>query len=205
MSEDDLTEVLDVLLPQTQCRQCGHAGCRPYAAAMAAGQARANQCPPGGAEVARALAAALGADYAPVDPRFGLTKPPAVALIDEAACIGCTLCIQACPVDAIVGAAQHMHTVISDACTGCELCLPPCPVDCIAMIATGVELSAAQQRVAAREARRRYEARLRRLERGRAATAAVNAKKADSTRKNRTVERAVARARARLAQSRGPR
>jgi electron transport complex protein RnfB len=205
MTEDNLTEALDAVLPQTQCRQCGHAGCRPYAAAMAAGRARTNQCPPGGEEVAHALAAALGTAYAPVDPRFGVTKPPAVALIDEAACIGCTLCIQACPVDAIVGAALHMHTVIAGACTGCELCLPPCPVDCIAMVASAVIRDADGRREAAQRARERYEARGRRLARINTAAAAAIEKKAETARKTRAVERAVARARSRLAQPRGPR
>ena len=196
---------LDALLPQTQCRQCGYAGCRPYAEAMAAGNARANQCPPGGDEGARALADALGAAYSPVDPRYGAIKPPAVALIDEAKCIGCTLCIKACPVDAIVGAAQAMHTVIAAACTGCELCLPPCPVDCIALVASAAAPDAAARRDAALHARWRFEARESRLARGRADSEKDIALTAAAQRKRLAVQRALARAQQRLAQRRGPR
>jgi Na+-translocating ferredoxin:NAD+ oxidoreductase subunit B len=126
-----LAERIDALLPQTQCTQCGYDGCRPYAEAIAAGAARINQCPPGGdAGIAR-LAALLGRAPVPLDPACGAYRPPQVAVIEEDACIGCTKCIQACPVDAIVGASRRMHTVIASWCTGCELCVPPCPVDCI--------------------------------------------------------------------------
>jgi electron transport complex protein RnfB len=130
-----LSDAIDALLPQTQCRKCGYAGCRPYANAVTAGTAHPNQCPPGGHEGAAAIAALLGVAAQPVDPSFGAPAPPVIALIDESRCIGCTLCIQACPVDAIVGAAKLMHTVIVEACTGCELCVPPCPVECIALLA----------------------------------------------------------------------
>jgi electron transport complex protein RnfB len=120
------------LLPQTQCGRCTFAGCKPYATALVEGRADVNHCPPGGDATARALANALNRDYKPVDPKFGVTPTqPVVAWIDEPACIGCTKCIQACPVDAIVGASKFMHTVIAAQCTGCELCIPPCPVDCI--------------------------------------------------------------------------
>lgn len=130
-----LGERIDALLPQTQCTQCGFPGCRPYADAIAAGTADIDQCPPGGdAGVAR-LAALLGRAAKPLNAANGAYRPPQVAIIDEAACIGCTKCIQACPVDAIVGASKLMHTVIASWCTGCELCLPPCPVDCIALAA----------------------------------------------------------------------
>jgi electron transport complex protein RnfB len=129
-----LVERLDAALPQTQCGQCDFAGCRPYAEAMARGEADIDRCPPGGDAGARALAHLLGRAPKPVDPARGEHKPRAVALIDEAVCIGCTKCIQACPVDAIVGAPKLMHTVIAAECTGCELCLPPCPVDCIALV-----------------------------------------------------------------------
>lgn len=131
---DPVSERIDALLPQTQCGQCGYPGCRPYAQAIAAGQADINQCPPGGTATVRALADLLGREPRPLDTARGTEKPPQVALIDEARCIGCTLCIQACPVDAIVGAAKRMHTVLADDCTGCELCLPPCPVDCIDLV-----------------------------------------------------------------------
>ncbi len=129
-----LVEKIDALLPQTQCGQCGYPGCRPYAQAIAEGRADINQCPPGGEEGIRQLAELLGVEPKPLNPQHGQMKPKAVALIDENLCIGCTLCIQACPVDAIVGAAKQMHTVIAAECTGCELCLPPCPVDCITMV-----------------------------------------------------------------------
>ena len=128
-----LAESLDALLPQTQCTQCGFAGCRPYAEAMAAGAADLNQCPPGGDPVIASLARLLRREPKPLDALRGAYRAPQVAVIDEAACIGCTKCIQACPVDAIVGASRLMHTVIASWCTGCELCIPPCPVDCIAL------------------------------------------------------------------------
>jgi electron transport complex protein RnfB len=127
---------IDALLPQTQCAQCGYPGCRPYAEAIAAGEADINQCPPGGEAGVRALADLLGREPKPLNPENGVQKPPRVAVIDEEICIGCTLCIQACPVDAIVGAPKLMHTVIASECTGCDLCLPPCPVDCLEMVET---------------------------------------------------------------------
>jgi electron transport complex protein RnfB len=127
----ELAARIDALLPQTQCTRCGYAGCLPYAEALAAGAADIDQCPPGGDAGAAQLAALLGRTAKPVNPANGSCAPPRVALIDEATCIGCTKCIQACPVDAIVGASKRMHTVIADWCTGCELCVPPCPVDCI--------------------------------------------------------------------------
>ncbi len=130
----NLIERLDRVLPQTQCGQCGFEGCRPYAAAMASGQARVDRCPPGGDAGARALARILDVPPLPYDRSRGQHKPAQVALVVEADCIGCTKCIQACPVDAIVGGARHMHVVIEPLCTGCELCLPACPVDCIAMV-----------------------------------------------------------------------
>ena len=129
-----LIDEIDALLPQTQCGRCTFSGCRPYASALASGEADINQCPPGGNATAAALANLLGREARPVDPRFGTVPArPLVAWIDESACIGCVKCIQACPVDAIVGASKFMHTVIADHCTGCELCIPPCPVDCIVM------------------------------------------------------------------------
>ncbi len=130
---DPLVENIDAILPQTQCGQCGFPGCRPYAEAIANGEADINQCPPGGEEGIRHLADLLGREFKPLDEEHGVEKPKSVAVIDENTCIGCTLCIQACPVDAIVGAAKQMHTVIEKDCTGCELCLAPCPVDCITM------------------------------------------------------------------------
>jgi Na+-translocating ferredoxin:NAD+ oxidoreductase subunit B len=128
-----LAERLDALLPQTQCTQCGFDGCRPYAEAMAAGEAPANRCPPGGDAVIASLAQVLRCPPAPLDPPHGPYRAPQVAVIEEDSCIGCTKCIQACPVDAIIGASKRMHTVIASWCTGCELCIPPCPVDCIVL------------------------------------------------------------------------
>ena len=137
----DLAERLDRLLPQTQCGQCGYVGCRPYAEAMAAGAADIDRCPPGGDSGARALARLLGVSPRPYDRARGEHKPPQVALVVEADCIGCTKCIQACPVDAIIGAARFMHVVIEPLCTGCELCVPACPVDCIVLVPTNAGAS----------------------------------------------------------------
>ena len=134
VESDPVADQVDAILPQTQCGQCNYAGCRPYAEAIAAGEAPINQCPPGGEEVIRELADLLGVEPLPLNPENGSEQQPTVAVIDETTCIGCTLCIQACPVDAIVGATRQMHTVIVDECTGCDLCLPPCPVDCIEMV-----------------------------------------------------------------------
>jgi electron transport complex protein RnfB len=128
-----LVERLDRLLPQTQCGQCGFAGCRPYAEAMARGEAGIDHCPPGGDAGARALAHVLGVPAVPYDRARGVQAPPQVARVVEADCIGCTKCIQACPVDAIIGASKHMHVVVDPLCTGCALCVPACPVDCIVM------------------------------------------------------------------------
>lgn len=127
---DRMADAVDDLLPQIQCAQCGHPGCRPYAEAIVAG-APLNLCPPGGADTAAAIARLLGREGEPTTPT---EKPSVKALIDEAACIGCTLCLAACPVDAIVGAHQFVHTVIAAHCTGCELCVAPCPVDCIELV-----------------------------------------------------------------------
>ncbi|WP_146909969.1 electron transport complex subunit RsxB [Arenimonas daejeonensis] len=134
VASDPMVERIDRLLPQTQCGQCGFPGCKPYAKAIAAGEADIDQCPPGGEAGVRALAELLGREPKPVNPQNGTEKPPVVALIVEDDCIGCTKCIQACPVDAIVGGPKLMHTVIAELCTGCELCLPPCPVDCIVLV-----------------------------------------------------------------------
>jgi electron transport complex protein RnfB len=134
VDSDPVVDQIEALLPQTQCGQCNYPGCRPYAEAISAGEADINQCPPGGETGVRALADLLGVEAKPLNPENGEEQPETVAVIDEAVCIGCTLCIQACPVDAILGAPKLMHTVIADECTGCDLCLPPCPVDCIEMV-----------------------------------------------------------------------
>jgi Na+-translocating ferredoxin:NAD+ oxidoreductase subunit B len=129
-----LIEKIDSILPQTQCGKCGFSGCKPYATAIAGGLADINQCPPGDEEGIQKLAALLGVEPKPLNTKHGLPKPESVALINEETCIGCTFCIQVCPVDAIVGASKRLHTVISSECTGCELCIAPCPVDCIIII-----------------------------------------------------------------------
>jgi Na+-translocating ferredoxin:NAD+ oxidoreductase subunit B len=151
-------DAIDALLPQTQCRRCRYDSCRAYADAVAAGDAPINRCPPGGDATVAALANLLGTPVLAIDESCGATTPFAVARIDEATCIGCTLCIQACPTDAIAGAAKLMHTIIADRCTGCELCLPLCPVDCIAMqlaarVWSSADAERARQHFLARNAR----------------------------------------------------
>jgi electron transport complex protein RnfB len=154
----DLADRLDAALPQTQCTRCGYPDCRAYAEAIAAGEADINRCPPGGAEGVERLAAIAGRPPRPLDPQRGHEGPLALAVIDEAWCIGCTLCIKACPVDCIVGASKKMHTVIDAQCTGCELCVPACPVDCIAMLPVTGERTgwAAWSAEQAEQARERY-------------------------------------------------
>ena len=215
MEVPSLADRIDALLPQTQCTKCGRAGCRPYAEAIAAGQAEINQCPPGGTAGIAKIAAALGRAPLPLNPAHGVEQPLRVAVIDERLCIGCTLCIQACPVDAIVGAPKLMHTVLASACTGCDLCLPPCPMDCISMVP--VEPPRAWTAADAAAARARFEARGRRLERERAqreerlAAKAVakldeldardDLSAAEVERKKAVVRAAIERARARRAQA----
>ncbi len=182
-----LRERIDALLPQTQCTKCGFDGCGPYADAIAAGTADINRCPPGGEAGIRALAALLARAPKPLDPACGAERPLLVARIDEARCIGCTLCIRACPVDAIVGAAKQMHSVLAELCTGCELCVAPCPVDCIALLPAQRARWDADR---ASAARRRFEARRARLERE---TRLAHAE----PRKRAAIQAAIARARAR--------
>jgi len=134
--QERLVDMIDSLLPQTQCEKCGYSGCRPYAEAIVRNQADINQCPPGGQHTIRQLAYLLGRDIKPLNPAYGKSGPKTIAWIDEDICIGCIKCIHACPVDAIAGALQQMHTVIAELCTGCELCIAPCPVDCISMVLT---------------------------------------------------------------------
>lgn len=133
-----IVEQINALLPQTQCGQCGYPGCKPYAEAIAGGD-KINKCPPGGQTTVQALAQLLDVEAEPLDAEGG-EKPVQVAVIREDECIGCTKCLQACPVDAIVGAAKQMHTVLRDECTGCDLCVEPCPVDCIDMVPVGTTL-----------------------------------------------------------------
>jgi H+/Na+-translocating ferredoxin:NAD+ oxidoreductase subunit B len=190
----ELVERIDALLPQTQCAKCGHPGCRPYAEAIVAGSAGINQCPPGGDAGIRALAQLLGREYRPLDARYGVETQRRVAVVDEERCIGCTLCIGACPVDAIVGAAQHMHTVLTELCSGCDLCVPPCPVDCIAMVAAAAD--DVWDRARADGARSRHEWRGARLARDRREQAQ---RKTAAARKRAAVQAAIDRARAKKA------
>jgi Na+-translocating ferredoxin:NAD+ oxidoreductase subunit B len=144
---------IDAVLPQTQCQRCGYPSCAAYAQAIAQDEVPINQCPPGGDVGIHALAMLTGKPYAPLNSENGTEAPLRVAFIEEAACIGCTLCLQACPVDAIVGANKRMHTVLPNECSGCELCVPVCPVDCIVLIApqSPIDISAAQNRWRARQ------------------------------------------------------
>jgi len=155
-------DAVDALLPQTQCTRCGYPDCAGYASAIALGDAPINRCPPGGDATIAALAKLTGRERTPVDPECGAHAPLAVALVDEARCIGCTICIQACPLDAIVGAPRRMHAVIESLCSGCELCVAPCPVDCIAMRPAGRAWDGSD----AAAARARHRARDTRLARG---------------------------------------
>ena len=154
-------DTLDALLPQTQCRECGYNGCRPYAEALAAGDAPIDRCPPGGIETLRRLGAALRMDPTPFEADMqARTRAPSIAKIREAECIGCTKCIQACPVDAIIGVGKHMHAVLAHECTGCGLCIEPCPVDCIDMLPVEMPVFSpekARSRMQAREARREHQ------------------------------------------------
>ena len=211
-----LADRIEDLLPQTQCTKCGYPACRPYAEAIAAGSASYNQCPPGGAEGVARIAELLGKPVIPINPVHGLERERPVAVIDESACIGCTLCIQACPVDAIVGAAKQMHTVIASLCTGCDLCVPPCPVDCIDMQAAtpGRTGWAAWSQADADAARARHDARTSRLQREKqendarlaakaiaklaevdASNAQTDAERADKERKRAIIQAAIERSR----------
>jgi electron transport complex protein RnfB len=185
-----LADLVEDQLPQTQCTKCGYAGCRPYAEAIAAGEADINQCPPGGMEGVARLASVTGRRIIPINPVNGLERPRPVAFIDENLCIGCTLCIQACPVDAILGAAKQMHTILPELCTGCDLCVAPCPVDCIVMYPvtddrTGWDAWTQQQADAARE---RHDFRTLRLQREREENDARLAAKAVAKMKEVTAE-----------------
>ncbi len=163
----DRFDRLFAALPQTQCTKCGYPDCQGYAKAMDLGQAAHNQCPPGGAEGIARLAKILNQPVLALNPVHGEERPRSVAFIESKACIGCTLCIQACPVDAIVGASKQMHVVLKDWCTGCDLCIPPCPVDCITMIPVTGPLTGwdAWSQTEADQAKQRYESRQIRLER----------------------------------------
>ncbi|MES3025159.1 MAG: electron transport complex subunit RsxB [Pseudomonadota bacterium] len=188
-----LADQIEDLLPQTQCTKCGYPACRPYAQAIADGEADINQCPPGGLEGVARIAKLLGRvaiPIMPINPVNGVERPRPVAFIDESLCIGCTLCIQACPVDAIMGAAKQMHTILPSLCTGCDLCVAPCPVDCIAMIPVTEERTgwSAWSQDAANAARERHDLRSQRLRREREENDARLAAKAVAKMKEVTAE-----------------
>jgi len=187
MTEGMLAEQIDALLPQTQCAKCGYSACMPYAEAIAAGAADINQCPPGGAAGISKLARLLQQSAKPLNPANGAEQARTLAFIDEAYCIGCTLCIQACPFDAIVGAAKLMHTVIAGLCTGCDLCVLPCPVDCIDMLPLP-EAQAPWTQEMADAARARFRFRRLRLEQDLAERAERLARKAQEKRLQPTPE-----------------
>jgi len=188
-----LSESLNALLPQTQCTKCGYEGCLPYAQAMALGHADINRCPPGGDAGVAKLAALLNKPIRPIDPDCGRHEPLKVAVIEEEHCIGCTLCMQACPVDAIIGANKKMHTVLTDWCTGCDLCVAPCPVDCIVMVP--IEPLTDWTDAQAQVARTRFETREQRLKRE--SDVAQETPKAATADKQAVIAAALARARSR--------
>ena len=196
MTNPDLVELINALLPQTQCTKCGYDGCKPYAQALANDSADINRCPPGGEMGVAKLSVLLKKPVKSIDPECGEPGPLRVAVIDEQHCIGCTLCIQACPVDAIVGANKRMHTVLADWCTGCDLCLPPCPVDCIEMVPARDAVKWDDER--ATLARQRFESRQKRLASPHDDNLALVA---SATEKQTAVAAALARARARRGQA----
>jgi electron transport complex protein RnfB len=215
-----LTELLEDALPQTQCTKCGYPDCHGYALAMAEGRADHNRCPPGGAEGIQRLGNILGRELIALNEECGIERPRPVARIDPKQCIGCTLCIKACPVDAIVGAAKQLHVIIEDRCTGCDLCIPPCPVDCIDMVNVTGELTGWQawSSEQAQTAREQYHSREKRLIREKAdndkkladkaagklkaldaESANTDAEKAEADRKRAIIAAAIARAKEKLA------
>lgn len=214
----DLADQIDSALPQTQCTRCGYPDCRAYAEAVASGQAAINRCPPGGAEGVVRLATLTGRPVQPLDPGCGAEGPRLLAVIDEAWCIGCTLCLAVCPVDCITGANKRMHTVIDDRCTGCELCVPACPVDCISLVPvtagrsgwsawSAADADLARQRYAFHQqrqarARREHDERLAAKAAAKLADLPAHSQHTDPAtldRKRAVIEAALARARARKA------
>ena len=201
----DLAARLHTALPQTQCTRCGYPDCAGYAKAIAAGEAEINQCPPGGAEGVARLSRLTGQPVRPINPQFGTEGARMMAVIDEAWCIGCTLCLDACPTDAILGIHKRMHTVIEAHCTGCELCIPVCPVDCISLeVATqGTSGWEAWSQAQADAARNRYEAHRRRNDKDEPSVSEPP-ETAAPERKRAVVEAALARARAAAAARNDP-
>jgi electron transport complex protein RnfB len=212
VDRDALADLIDAALPQTQCTRCGYPDCRSYAEAIAAGDAPINQCPPGGAEGIARLARLTGRPAQALNPLNGHEGPRRLAVIDEAWCIGCTLCLKACPVDCIVGGPKSMHTVIEPLCTGCELCIPACPVDCISLVdanpgdagRTGWDAWSPAQADEARERFDFHRTRLARDEQQRQArmaarSAAPAAATSEVSVKSSVIEAALARARERKA------
>ena len=199
-----LAAQIDALLPQTQCEQCGYHGCRPYAEAIARGEAEINQCPPGGAAGIEKLAALLQRPVLPLNLDHGIAKPRTLARIVEADCIGCTKCIQVCPVDAIVGASKLMHTVLVDDCTGCELCVAACPVDCIELVPMPLEQIDDVHADAARTNFQRRETRLARERSKREAELVARKAAVDGGSQRNPVLEALARAKAKKQQGPTP-
>ncbi len=194
-----LADRIDDALPQTQCTRCGHAGCRPYAEAIALGRADINRCPPGGDALVLRLAALTGRTARPLDASCGDHGPRLLAVIDENSCIGCRLCIDACPVDAIIGAPRRLHVVLPSLCSGCELCVPPCPVDCISIVAAGCAWTD-DDAAAARARHRDRETRLARNERVASRSSAPPADAStEAAQRQARVGAAIDRARARRA------
>lgn len=197
-----LAEAINDVLPQTQCTRCGYDGCRPYAEAIVRGEAGINQCPPGGTATIAALAGLTGREAVALDPACGEAETqPFVAFIDEARCIGCYKCVQACPVDAIVGAPKLMHTVIDAECTGCELCLPPCPVDCIEWRPRQTDALLGRERAA--RSRQRYEAHETRLSRQAAERESARRQRRNTLQDEATMDDLLARIQARARTPRG--
>lgn len=222
-SLSEAVNAIDALLPQTQCTRCGYADCRAYAQAIAEGLAAINRCPPGGKVGMERLAALTGQLEQPLDPSCGQEGPRLLAVIDEAWCIGCTLCIKACPVDCIVGANKRMHTVLDEDCTGCELCVPACPVDCISLVPvtgercgwqawTPAQAQQAQAQYRSRDARRTrqqaaHDSRLAAKTAAKLADLPAHSRLTDAAalaRKRAVIDAALARARARQTGPVGP-
>ena len=214
LDKNSLIEQIDAVLPQTQCGQCGFDGCKPYATAIVEGHADIDQCPPGGDAGVAQIAAILNIAPKPLNTTYGHPKPPAIAVIDESQCIGCTFCLRACPVDAIIGAAKHIHTVLTELCTGCERCIAPCPMDCISMVSVpGPATPEIRQRIAD-GARERYYLRLLRLARQQQRTrkpeqnkpkeATIPTAQQATDAKQAAIQAAMERARAALARSNIP-